>query len=713
MFPFRLSVRAKVLLASAVLLVIPYVGYRYVQETENFLRDGLEASVLGAAQALAGALHDRADLLEDYAYAEGDEIFVHPLAHAIQVDGYTGDWSEYRENLRPLAYGGLGDSLSARYLVGHHAEYLYVLIEVSDPKVSYRRPGYPDPVPGDQIDIRLGETAGSPRRYRLSPISPGWVTVYQVPGSRITLPLRQREPRIWAQWQPVPTGYTVELRVPLTLAGQRMAIDVRDVALGRIAEAPRLSTTSGGRRALPGRLVFPSAAIAGIIQSLGRTPGRRVRVVDPKGRVLAAGGSLANQPPSTPINPLFALLLAPPSAELFQEEQIRGQMSGPEIDAALKGRSEARWNSTANPDVYVVSAAHPVWIGEKVAGAVVVEETSLSIQTVRRQALADLFTKTLVVFTGAGLLLFLFANRVSLRLRRLRDEAEQAIDEHGRVVGEISDSGARDEIGDLGRSFSALTVRLRQYNHYLEQLARRLSHELRTPLAVIRSSVDSLAMGDGHPDGQQYLLRAREGVGRLETIIVRMSEAARLEEALQSAELEQFDLDAVLAASIEGYRQTWPDAPIEYTGPGKPSLILGVPDLVVQLLDKLVGNAREFTVPGHVILVRLAPENTRLVLSVSNDGPLLPDEMSAKLFESMVSLRASRSGEEPHLGLGLYIVRLIAEFHDGDVRAENKSAGDGVVISVSFPSAEPVGRKDSVANTRAPLRAEICIKKKH
>ena len=87
--------------------------------------------------------------------------------------------------------------------------------------------------------------------------------------------------------------------------------------------------------------------------------------------------------------------------------------------------------------------------------------------------------------------------------------------------------------------------------------------------------------------------------------------------------------------------------------------------------------------------------------------------MSAKLFESMVSLRASRSGEEPHLGLGLYIVRLIAEFHDGDVRAENRSAGDGVVISVDFPSAGSVGRKDSVANTRAPLRAEIFIKKEH
>ena len=73
-------------------------------------------------------------------------------------------------------------------------------------------------------------------------------------------------------------------------------------------------------------------------------------------------------------------------------------------------------------------------------------------------------------------------------------------------------------------------------------------------------------------------------------------------------------------------------------------------------------------------------------VTVSNSGPLLPAEMAGRLFESMVSFRGAE-GKEPHLGLGLYIVRLIAEFHGGHARAANREDGSGVVIRVDCPTA--------------------------
>ena len=676
-------------MASAVLLVIPYVGYRYVQEMENFLREGLEASVLGAAQALAGALHDRVDLLEQYASISNDaafEIFVQPLAHAMQVDGYGDDWEDYRDNFKAIPGEGEMSGLSARYLAGHNGDYLYLLVEVNDPQLSYRRPGFPRPLPGDSLDLRLGDDPGETQRYRLSPIAPGWLSVYAVSARDPMTPLSRREPRIWAQWQPNPEGYTVELRVPMTLLRQRMAIDVFDVDPTR-GKASQILSTAGRSSANPGRLVFPSPGIEGVIRSLGRNPGRRIHVVDTRGRVLASGGSLAGEIPAVKINPLFALLLRPPPADLFEQSSVTGELSAPELDAALEGLEAAGWKSTDNPDVFIVSAAYPVWIGDKIAGAVVVEETSLGIQTVRRQALAELFTTTLIVFCGAGLLLFLFADRISRRLRKLRDEAEGAIDEHGRLVGKVTGSSGGDEIGDLGRSFSSLMERLRQYNHYLEQLARRLSHELRTPLAVIRSSLDSLAMG-GEGRGK-YLDRAQAGLSRLDTVIVRMSEATRLEEAMQSAELERFDLDRLLAASVDGYRQAWPDTAMAYSGPGEACMLDGVPDLIAQLLDKLVSNARDFASPGSVVAVQLNKTQSKAVLQVVNDGPPLPAEMEGKLFESLVSFRSGEKSAEPHLGLGLYIVRLIAEYHGAEARAENRPGGEGVTVRVSFPLNAP------------------------
>jgi two-component system, OmpR family, sensor histidine kinase ChvG len=77
-------------------------------------------------------------------------------------------------------------------------------------------------------------------------------------------------------------------------------------------------------------------------------------------------------------------------------------------------------------------------------------------------------------------------------------------------------------------------------------------------------------------------------------------------------------------------------------------------------------------------------------ITVSNEGPALPMEMQEQLFDSMVSVRPQQGGDEAHLGLGLYIVRLIAEFHNGSARLENRPDGKGVtaVISLSLLNSE-------------------------
>ena len=74
------------------------------------------------------------------------------------------------------------------------------------------------------------------------------------------------------------------------------------------------------------------------------------------------------------------------------------------------------------------------------------------------------------------------------------------------------------------------------------------------------------------------------------------------------------------------------------------------------------------------------------VLSVSNRGPLLPPGMQSRLFDSMVSVRAGGGGS-PHLGLGLYIVRLIAEFHHGTARIADRDDGAGIVVTIALPVA--------------------------
>ena len=101
------------------------------------------------------------------------------------------------------------------------------------------------------------------------------------------------------------------------------------------------------------------------------------------------------------------------------------------------------------------------------------------------------------------------------------------------------------------------------------------------------------------------------------------------------------------------------------------------------MLDKLAATAADFSPRDEPVRIRLDEKGT---LTVSNSGPQLPGEMNGRLFESMVSVRSEGQSKEPHLGLGLYIVRLIAEFHGGVARAANREDGSGVVVKIECPA---------------------------
>ena len=103
--------------------------------------------------------------------------------------------------------------------------------------------------------------------------------------------------------------------------------------------------------------------------------------------------------------------------------------------------------------------------------------------------------------------------------------------------------------------------------------------------------------------------------------------------------------------------------------------------MIMQMLDKLVDNAIGFSNKQDEIVIALNADGKTYQLSVSNPGAPLPDRMRSQLFDSMVSVR-EESGNE-HLGLGLYVAKLIAEGHGGTIRAGNTQ--DGVVFHIYLP----------------------------
>ena len=107
----------------------------------------------------------------------------------------------------------------------------------------------------------------------------------------------------------------------------------------------------------------------------------------------------------------------------------------------------------------------------------------------------------------------------------------------------------------------------------------------------------------------------------------------------------------------------------------------GVPDRMAQLLDKLVDNAIRFSTIGDIV-VQISLAHELISLSVLNRGPALPQDIEHRLFDPMVS--SAKDAREAHLGLGLYVVRLIAEFHGGSVKAENRQDLSGGIVTVTL-----------------------------
>jgi signal transduction histidine kinase len=349
----------------------------------------------------------------------------------------------------------------------------------------------------------------------------------------------------------------------------------------------------------------------------------------------------------------------------------------------LQAHPAAEWLRSAGGGT-LLRAAAPLTIAGATRGAVVLEQGGNPLLEARDRALGHLVNLTLLATALAMLFAFAVAASIGVTIGRLRLAADSAIGADGQIRLTMPESHRGDEIGALARAFERLLQRLNEHTLYLRSLGGKLSHEMRTPLSIVRSSLENLEFSALSPEQRAYLGRARDGTARLQFILTALGAAARVEEAIKQAERTPLDLGSLVESAVAGYRGAFPDARIVLERPPDGCPMSGAPELLVQMLDKLIENAVDFCPPGGTIVVRLERLGSHYELAVANDGPLLPPAVKDRLFESLFEHRSGRE-DKPHFGLGLYIVRLIAEFHEGEVGAADRADGSGVVFWVRLP----------------------------
>lgn len=720
MFNLPIGLRTKVAILSLFLLCLPWLGYQYVWEMEKYLRYGQEKTLEGTTQALATALHERPKLFDKQAsflsqVKKGRDLYAYPLSGPIHLDGKLGEWQTNRH--RALVYGadhqlfkaddGKPLNVSFTHMVGKYAGYLYAYFEVTDPKVIYRGTNSLRIDNNDHLAIATLAPDGHFRRYIVATIRDGWISAFELPADPKRSQPVTPEVRIQGKWLKTEKGYNIELRMPLEMVGSKLGFAIVDVNDRRKRNVEAIVGTSATDDVTKlGTVLVPSPEIESIIKGMSHNSSR-IWVVDRHGRVLAKSGDIYSSTnvwaqtatEQTPdsfwgrfkqnyLHPLYYRILTTPPKHFVDSLKDSTVLEGSHIRKALAGQFGSTWRLSPDGKAVILAAASPIWIDNTVMGVVIAEETTHGIRTLRNKALEKLFNVILTVMSMGTLALFFFASSISSRIRKLRDDAEQAIDSQGRIRKAIIGSKVRDEIGDLSRSFASIVSRLSQYTHYLENMSSRLGHELRTPVAVVRSSLEHLNSQGLPPQHQKYVDRAHEGVSRLNMILNNMSEATRLEEALTDADVDNFPLDKVIAGCMQGYQMTYPNQRFELEIDKEPMPMRGVPEYIAQLMDKLIANAIEFSQPETPIKVSLKAKGKQALLCVSNQGPSLPANMGEQIFESMVSVRDQKVQDKPHLGLGLYIARLITDFHDGSIRAENLMQDNqaiGVAIHIRLP----------------------------
>jgi signal transduction histidine kinase len=296
-----------------------------------------------------------------------------------------------------------------------------------------------------------------------------------------------------------------------------------------------------------------------------------------------------------------------------------------------------------------------------------------------------LWTLKLGTFLSA-LLCLIIAHYLSKPVERLRDATNELA--RGNLDIRVSKyiGARRDEIADLVRDFDSMAGELRNLIQSERNLLSGVSHELRSPIARIRLAL-TLAR-DGDPRERQEMLdRFEQDTIQLDSMLEQILTVARLEGGQHKPKFENLSLNDIVESVVDDARfeATAIGVDISWLG-AHPVQMNGDPGLLRSALENIVRNAIFYSGEGGQIRVDLQRENGRVVLSVRDNGPGVPEDALPLLFKPFYRVDDSRGVNTGGMGLGLAIVRNAVIAHGGTVTARNV-APHGLEIEIRLPVA--------------------------
>ncbi|MDH4140150.1 MAG: ATP-binding protein [Coriobacteriia bacterium] len=218
------------------------------------------------------------------------------------------------------------------------------------------------------------------------------------------------------------------------------------------------------------------------------------------------------------------------------------------------------------------------------------------------------------------------------------------------------------------------------------EIVSLVSHDLRAPLTVIAGYLDLLGAKSLKPDAKEKAIsQARAAAERMLTLLGDLLDVARADEILSPAVLAPVHLGDVVAEIVNSFAATAVHRFV--LDLREDGVVLGDDKRLRQVIANLVTNAMKYSPEGSDISIEVVRNHKRILLSIEDEGPGIPEAQRHRIFERYTRVQQSESGKRAGIGLGLYIVKAIVEGHGGTVRVEDPEGSLGSRFVVDLPAA--------------------------
>ena len=361
-----------------------------------------------------------------------------------------------------------------------------------------------------------------------------------------------------------------------------------------------------------------------------------------------------------------------------------------------EGKDYSRWNDVVktlrgeygarstradpeNPATIHLYVAAPVMMGERIIGALTVckpeESLIVFIHTAKRKIVAAGIIAAMFVLV----LSLILSSWITQPIRKLTGYAI-AVRDGKRCT--MPDMG-RNEIGQLGEAFEQMRDAL-EGKQYVENYLQTFTHEMKSPLSAIKGAAELLDEDMPREQHSKFIRNIRTETDRIQNLVDRLLQLSTLESRKELTNVQDMDLAEILAEAAESLALLLPARNITLTlDTGKPVFTRGNRFLVKQSIINLLQNAVDFSPREGLVTAELKHQGETAVLTISDNGPGVPQYAQGKIFDRFYSLKRPDTGKKSS-GLGLPFVREVTLLHKGTVTLKNRPQG-GAKATLKLP----------------------------